>query len=42
MGSINGRILTANKLLGLPSPILLCINRPDFDKATSEDENQDE
>ena len=36
MGSINSRTLTANKLLGLRSPILLCINRPDFDKAISD------
>lgn len=36
MGSINSRVLTTSKLLRLPSPILLCVNRPDFDKAISD------
>jgi len=34
MGSlINNRALTANKLLGLPLPILLCLKRIDFNTA---------
>ena len=34
--AINNRILTATKMLELPSPIILCVRRPDFDKAIKE------
>jgi hypothetical protein len=33
---INNRTLAAGKLLDLPSPIILCVHRPDFDKAIAE------
>jgi hypothetical protein len=33
---INNRATTTKKLLQLPTPILLCVDRPDFDKAIAE------